>query len=77
VNVDLRYANLKGANLEGANLVNANLVGADLQGANVKGTILEKKEEPQDDKDLKIKELEGENKKLKETVEKLKALQDT
>ena len=29
------------------------------------GTILEKKEEPQDDKDLKIQQLEEENKKLK------------
>jgi len=57
-----------------ANLRSADLEGADLRGADVTGTILEKKEEPQDDKDLKIKQLEEENKKLKET---LKALLDT
>jgi uncharacterized protein YjbI with pentapeptide repeats len=54
------------ANLEGANLRNANLDDAD-----VTGTILEKKK---DDKDLKIKELEEELKKYKDT---LKALLDT
>jgi uncharacterized protein YjbI with pentapeptide repeats len=51
---------LEGANLEGANL----------EGADVTATILEKKE---DDKDLKIKELEEELKKYKDT----KALLDT
>ena len=40
--------------------------GANLQGADVTGTILEKKEEPQYDKDLKIQELEEELKKYKE-----------
>ena len=69
-------ANLEGADLWGANLRNAylegaNLEGADLEGADVTGTILEKKE---DDKDLKIKELEEELKKYKDT---LKALLDT
>jgi hypothetical protein len=38
------------------------------------GTILEKKQEPQDDKDLKIKELEEELKKYMDT---LKALLNT
>ena len=55
----------------------ANLVGADLEGADVTATILEKKEEPsQDTTSLseKVKELEEENKKLKDT---LKALLDT
>jgi uncharacterized protein YjbI with pentapeptide repeats len=60
-----------GANLEGANLEGANLVGANLDDADVTGTILEKKK---DDKDLKIKELEEELKKYKDT---LKALLDT
>ena len=58
------FANLEGANLEGANLV----------GANLTRTILEKKEVLQDDKDLKIKELEEENEKLKSTP---KTLLDT
>jgi len=57
-----------------ANLEGANLRGAILRGANVTGTILEKKEVLQDDKDLKIKELEEELKKYKDT---LKALMDT
>ena len=69
------FANLVGANLWDANLWDANLEGANLwdanlEGANVTGTILEKKE---DDKDLKIKELEEELKKYKDT---LKALLD-
>ena len=61
------FANLRNANLSGANLVGADLRGANLQGADVTGTILEKKEEPQDDTSLsqKVKELEEENKKLK------------
>jgi hypothetical protein len=78
---DLRGANLWGANLWGADLRYADLRGADLEcadlrGANLTGTILEKKdkEEPQDDKDLKIKELEEELKKYKDT---LKALLNT
>ena len=76
VNANLRDANLWYANLWYANLVNADLYGADLRGANlygadVTGTILEKKK---DDKDLKIKELEEELKKYKDT---LKALLDT
>ena len=54
----------------------ANLRGANLEGADVTGTILEKKEEPQDDKDLKIQQLEEENKKLKDTLKALKALLD-
>jgi uncharacterized protein YjbI with pentapeptide repeats len=62
VNADLRNAYLVGANL----MLNANLDDAD-----VTGTILEKKK---DDKDLKIKELEEELKKYKDT---LKALLDT
>jgi hypothetical protein len=49
-------------------------MGAHLEGAYVKGTILEKKEEPQDDKDIKIQQLEEELKKYKDT---LKALLDT
>ena len=59
------FSDLKGANLDGANL----------KGANVKGTILEKKEEPQDDTSLsqKVKELGEELKKYKDT---LKALLD-
>ena len=71
------FANLKGADLWGANLRDANLKGANLVGANVTGTILEKKEVLQDDKDLKIKELEEENEKLKSTLKSLKALLDT
>ena len=63
---DLVNANLMNANLDGANLRVANLDDAD-----VTGTILEKKK---DDKDLKIKELEEELKKYKDT---LKALLDT
>ena len=72
----LEGAYLEGANLEGANLEGANLEGAYLEGANLKDTILEKKEETQDDTSLsqKVKELEEENKKLKEA---LKALLDT
>ncbi len=67
VGADLRGANLVGTDLEGANLQGAYLVGANLVGADVTGTILEKKEEPQDDTSLsqKVKELEEENKKLK------------
>ena len=64
-------AKLQGANLRGANLENAILWGADLRGANVSRTILEKKQEPQDDKDLKIKELEEELKKYKDTLKEL------
>ena len=67
-------ANLRGAKLKCAKLKYANLEGADLRNANVTGTILEKKEVLQDDKDLKIKELEEELKKYKDT---LKALLDT
>jgi uncharacterized protein YjbI with pentapeptide repeats len=59
------------ANLRNAYLVGANLEGANLDDADVTGTILEKKK---DDKDLKIKELEEELKKYKDT---LKALLDT
>ena len=70
---DLRFADLVGANLVGADLEGADLEGANLEGANVTGTILEKKEEPQDDKDLKIQQLEEELKKYKDT---LKALLD-
>jgi uncharacterized protein YjbI with pentapeptide repeats len=70
---NLEGANLEGANLEGADLEGASLKGANLMGANVTGTILEKKEEPQDDKDLKIQQLEEELKKYKDT---LKALLD-
>ena len=70
------FANLRYADLPGADLRNADLTGADLQdanftNANVTGTILEK--DSQDDK-ARIKELEEENKKLKEA---LKALLDT
>ena len=68
------FANLEGANLEGANLRVANLEGANLWGADVTATILEKKE---DDKDLKIKELEEENKKLKDTLKAIETLEDT
>ena len=81
---DLRGANLEGANLVGVNLVNANLWGAYLVGANLRnanlddadvtGTILEKKE---DDKDLKIKELEEELKKYKDTLKAIATLADT
>jgi uncharacterized protein YjbI with pentapeptide repeats len=74
VGADLEGANLRGANLWGANLVGADLEGANLLDANLTRTILEKKEVPQDDKDLKIKELEEENEKLKST---LKTLLDT
>ena len=48
--------------------------GADLRGADITGTILEKKK---DDKDLKIKELEEELKKYKDTLKSLKGLMDT
>jgi uncharacterized protein YjbI with pentapeptide repeats len=65
---DLVGANLTGADLTGANLRYSDLQGAKLEGANVTGTILEKKEEPQDDKDIKIQELEEENKKLKDAL---------
>jgi uncharacterized protein YjbI with pentapeptide repeats len=68
------FAYLEGADLKYADLEGANLRYANLEGANVTGTILEKKEEPQEDKDLKIKELEEELKKYKDT---LKALLDT
>ena len=71
---DLKGANLEGANLKDANLKDADLYGANLEDADVTGTILEKKEEPQDDKDLKIQQLEEELKKYKDT---LKALLDT
>ncbi len=69
--VNLVGAKLVGANLECANLMGAKLRGADLEGANLMGadltgTILEKKE---DDKDLKIKELEEELKKLKALID--------
>ena len=82
---DLRYANLsgaylRGANLEGANLRNANLYGANLEGANVKETILEGKEEPSQDTtslSQKVKELEEENKKLKDTLKAILTLLDT
>ena len=74
---NLKGADLWGANLRDANLKGANLEGANLVGANVTGTILEKKEVLQDDKDLKIKELEEENEKLKSTLKSLKALLDT
>lgn len=70
---NLEYAHLEGANLEGANLQGTYLYRANFQDANVTGTILEGKKEPQDDKDLKIEELEEENKKLKAA---LKALLD-
>ena len=68
---NLVLANLVNANLEGADLKGADLKGADLRGANVTGTILEKKEEPQDDKDLKIRQLEEELKKYKDTLKEL------
>ena len=71
-------ANLEDAYLEGANLVGANLLGANLRDANLDGaivteTILEKKEKTQDDTSLsqKVKELEEENKKLKEALKAL------
>ena len=73
----LECANLKGANLVGADLEGANLEGAKLEGADVTATILEKKEEPQQDKDLKIKELEEELKKYKDTLKAILALLDT
>ena len=59
-----------------ANLYGADLNGANLEGVDVTETIFEKKEEPKDDTSLsqKVKELEEENKKLKEA---LKALLDT
>jgi len=73
---DLRGADLRFANLVDANLWNADLRGADLWGANVTGTILEKKEEPQDDTSLsqKVKELEEELKKYKNKFNQLKEL---
>ena len=71
---NLKGANLRGANLEGANLRYAYLQGANLEGADLTRTILGKKEVLQDDTDLKIKELEEENEKLKSTP---KTLLDT
>jgi uncharacterized protein YjbI with pentapeptide repeats len=58
---NLKGADLRGAFLEGAYLRGVVLEGASLEGASLEGTILEKK----DDKDLRIKELEDEVKKLK------------
>ena len=69
---NLEGANLRGADLEGADLYMANLEDANLDGANVKGTILEKKQIPQDDKDLKIKELESKIVELQKEVDRLK-----
>ena len=70
---NLRSAYLMGANLRSAYLMGANLMGANLEGADVTGTILEKKE---DDTSLsqRVKELEEELKKYKDT---LKALLET
>ena len=73
-------AYLYGANLYGADLTYADLRGANLIGANVKGTILEGKEKPsQDTTSLseKVKELEEENKKLKDTLKAILTLLDT
>ena len=78
-------ANLSGANLSGADLSDAklegtNLRGAKLGGANVTGTILEGKEEPSQDTtslSQKVKELEEENKKLKDTLKAILALLNT
>ena len=69
--VNLRDANLRSAYLWGVNLQGANLNGADLEFADVTGTILEKKEESQDNTSLsqKVKELEEELKKYKENKE--------
>jgi len=74
---NFKGADLQGADLRSADLRSANLKGANLEGANLTGTILEKKEVLQDDKDLKIKELEEELKKYKDTLKSLKALLDT
>ena len=77
---DLRDANLRDANLRYADLEGADLRGAKLEGANVKGTILDGKEEPsQDTTSLseKVKELEEENKKLKDTLKAILALLNT
>jgi uncharacterized protein YjbI with pentapeptide repeats len=77
VNANLEGANLRGANLWCAYLQGANLRGANLEGADLTRTILEnKKEESQDNTLLsqKVKELEEELKKYKDT---LKALLDT
>ena len=73
---DLRGANLMGADLRNANLRYANLRYAKLEGTNVTGTILEKKEEPQDNTPLsqKVKELEQELKMYKEKFNQLKSL---
>ena len=73
---NLEYANLWCADLKNADLVGANLKNADLDGAIVTGTILEKKEEPQESTSLsqKVKELEEELKKYKDTIEALKVL---
>ena len=79
-NAYLRNAYLSGANLSGADLRYANLDGAKLEGANVKETILEGKEEPSQDTtslSQKVKELEEENKKLKDTLKAILALLDT
>ena len=71
-------ADLKGANLRDANLEGADLSDADLEGADVTRTILEKKEESKDTSlSQRVKELEEENKKLKNTLKSLKALLDT
>jgi uncharacterized protein YjbI with pentapeptide repeats len=82
---DLYGADLKGADLRGAYLYRADLryailEDANLEGANVTGTILDGKEEPsQDTTSLseKVKELEEENKKLKDTLKAILALLDT
>ena len=71
---NLKYANLEGADLKGANLEGADLKGADLKGANVTNTILDK-EKINDDKDLRIQELEKENKKLKKALKELLLLE--
>ena len=73
---NLRGANLRNANLRYANLRNACLEDAILEDANVTETILEKKEEPQDDKDLKIQQLEEELEMYKNKFNQLKALLD-
>jgi len=67
-------ADLEGADLKGANLEGADLKGADLKGANVTNTILDK-EKINDDKNLRIQELEKENKKLKKELKELLLLE--
>ena len=77
---DLYGANLSGADLSDAKLEGTNLRGAKLGGANVTGTILEGKEEPSQDTtslSQKVKELEEENKKLKDTLKAILALLNT